>query len=103
MNYCWRFCLGLLLEQALLRDSFGVRFVPIFHPSPRRVKVHIRNALSSRGGGGGDAVGETEDDEERYSRQVFALGAEAHKRIRSSTVYLDGPGRSGLYTNVPRT
>jgi ubiquitin-activating enzyme E1 len=96
MNYCWRFCLGLLLEQALLRDSFGVRFVPIFHPSPRRVKVHIRNALSSRGGGGGDAVGETEDDEERYSRQVFALGAEAHKRIRSSTVYLDGPGRSGL-------
>jgi ubiquitin-activating enzyme E1 len=65
-----------------------------------------------RGGGGGAAKSdETKDetvhavattstalhgDEERYSRQVYTLGARAHKLIRSSTVYLDGPATSGL-------
>jgi len=44
-----------------------------------------------RGGGALD-----EDDEERYSRQVYTLGARAHGLIRSSTVYLDGPPEAGL-------
>lgn len=35
-------------------------------------------------------------DEERYSRQVFALGAKAHGLIRSGTVYVDGPIESGM-------
>jgi ubiquitin-activating enzyme E1 len=39
---------------------------------------------------------ENENDEERYSRQVYTMGARAHGLIRSSTVYVDGPIRSGL-------
>jgi ubiquitin-activating enzyme E1 len=35
-------------------------------------------------------------DEERYSRQIYTLGARAHGFIRSATVYLDGPPSSGL-------
>jgi ubiquitin-activating enzyme E1 len=35
-------------------------------------------------------------DDERYSRQVFTLGARAHALVRSSTVYVDGPPSSGL-------
>jgi ubiquitin-activating enzyme E1 len=37
-----------------------------------------------------------DDDEERYSRQVYTLGARAHGLVRSSVVYVDGPGKSGL-------
>ena len=36
------------------------------------------------------------DDDERYSRQVYTLGAKAHARVRSSTVWIDGPPMSGL-------
>jgi ubiquitin-activating enzyme E1 len=36
------------------------------------------------------------NDEERYSRQVYTLGARAHGLVRSSTVYVDGPDQSGL-------
>lgn len=39
---------------------------------------------------------EEEQDEERYSRQVYTLGARAHGLIRSTTVYIDGPPASGL-------
>ncbi|KAL3944878.1 MAG: hypothetical protein SGBAC_001021 [Bacillariaceae sp.] len=39
---------------------------------------------------------EDENDEERYSRQVYTLGARAHGMVRSSTVYVDGPSESGL-------
>jgi ubiquitin-activating enzyme E1 len=39
---------------------------------------------------------ETTNDEERYSRQVYTLGARAHSLIRGATVYLDGPAQSGL-------
>jgi ubiquitin-activating enzyme E1 len=35
-------------------------------------------------------------DEERYSRQVYTLGARAHGLVRSSTIYIDGPATSGL-------
>lgn len=37
-----------------------------------------------------------DDDAERYSRQVYALGARAHGLIRTTTVYIDGPVQSGL-------
>ena len=43
---------------------------------------------SIRGGNGAD--------EERYSRQVYTLGARAHGLVRSATVLLDGPPSSGL-------
>ena len=43
---------------------------------------------SIRGGAGAD--------EERYSRQVYTLGARAHGLIRSATVFIDGPPSSGL-------
>lgn len=39
---------------------------------------------------------ETSVDEERYSRQVYTLGARAHGLIRSASVLLDGPPESGL-------
>ena len=38
----------------------------------------------------------SEADEERYSRQVYTLGARAHGLVRSATVYIDGPSQSGL-------
>ena len=31
------------------------------------------------------------DDDERYSRQLYTLGARAHRLVRSATVILDGP------------
>lgn len=40
--------------------------------------------------------GSSESDEERYSRQVYTLGARAHGMVRSATVYVDGPSESGL-------
>jgi len=43
-----------------------------------------------------------DDDDERYSRQVYTLGARAHSLIRSSTAYLDGPARSGLLYEVAK-
>ena len=45
---------------------------------------------------GGDSEEEEENDEERYSRQVYTMGARAHGLIRSSTIYVDGPTTSGL-------
>ena len=39
---------------------------------------------------------EPDEDDERYSRQLYTLGARAQGLIRSSTVYLDGPSESGL-------
>ena len=61
-----------------------------------------------RGGDGSETKAENNDskttivednnnnDEERYSRQVYTMGARAHGLIRSSTIYIDGPIRSGL-------
>jgi ubiquitin-activating enzyme E1 len=45
---------------------------------------------------GGATETPSQEDEERYSRQVYSLGARAHGLIRSSTVYLDGSPSSGL-------
>jgi len=61
---------------------------------------HIASTL--RGGGSNadnadiENEGENNNDEERYSRQVYTMGARAHGLIRSSTIYVDGPIRSGL-------
>lgn len=46
---------------------------------------------------GGSAVETSStNDDERYSRQVYTLGKQAHSLIRTSTVYIDGPPQSGL-------
>lgn len=46
---------------------------------------------------GDDKAPDSENaDEERYSRQVYTLGARAHGLVRASTVYVDGPLQSGL-------
>lgn len=52
---------------------------------------HYGRVLPFVRGGGSD-----EDDEQRYSRQIYTLGQRAHGLIRSSTIYLDGPLSSGL-------
>lgn len=41
--------------------------------------------------GGREEEEDDDHDEERYSRQMYALGARAHGQIRSTTVVLDGP------------
>lgn len=45
---------------------------------------------------GGGSENNNDNDEERYSRQVYTMGARAHGLIRSSVIYVDGPIRSGL-------
>ena len=39
---------------------------------------------------------ETVKDEERYSRQLYTLGARAHSLIRICSIIIDGPTGSGL-------
>jgi len=51
------------------------------------------NLLSNLRGGDTD---ENDNDEERYSRQFYTLGARAHSLVRTSTILVDGPARSGL-------
>jgi len=41
------------------------------------------------------------DDDERYSRQMYALGARAHKLVRSTTAILDGPLGGRLLPTPP--
>jgi ubiquitin-activating enzyme E1 len=70
------------------------------------VTVSSSSLLRELRGGGSeteieeDAETESDDnddnDEERYSRQVYTMGARAHGLIRSSVIYVDGPIRSGL-------
>jgi ubiquitin-activating enzyme E1 len=57
-----------------------------------------QNFLNQRGGGGvvdqdSDAK---EEDSERYSRQLYVLGARAQGLIRQSCIVVDGPAESGL-------
>lgn len=59
--------------------------------SQARIPKPFNNGFLNVRGGSADG-----DDEERYSRQVYTLGARAHGLIRSATVYLDGPAASGL-------
>lgn len=42
------------------------------------------------------------EEAERYSRQVYTLGARAQGLIRSSTIYLDGPPSSGLLYEIAK-
>ena len=61
------------------------------HPGP--------GTLGLRGGGGAHGHadgGDGDGDDERYSRQVYTLGARAHGLVRSCTVVLDGPPSSRL-------
>lgn len=79
---------GLLL--VLLESALGSRFWgPSFFP-PRRFPSAPDLDNSVRGGG-------QSDGEERYSRQVYTLGARAHGIFRSSTtIVMDGSATSGL-------
>lgn len=56
--------------------------------------------LSLHGGGESNDISTTSvektDDEERYSRQVYTLGARAHSLVRKSSIIVDGPVSSGL-------
>ena len=69
------------------RLSSPTRIPTPFQSSPRDFWTK-----SIRGG----ATDASDQDEERYSRQVYTLGARAHGLVRSSVVYVDGPSRSGL-------
>ena len=51
---------------------------------------------------GVDQQQQMDQEEERYSRQVYALGHRAHRLIRSSAVYLDGPLNSGLVYEIAK-
>ena len=63
-------------------------------------KLHI----DIRGGGHDEKTNEVNEqdpdqdcqDEERYSRQLYTLGARAHSLVRKSTIIIDGPTESGL-------
>ena len=59
-------------------------------------KFGVNPFVVHRGGSTTPESDGEEQDEERYSRQVYTLGAKAHGRVRSSTVYIDGPTKSGL-------
>ena len=74
------------LSFGLNRDSSSWR---------KRRRKHIASVLNVRRGGDSSqdstsTVNDTDDDE-RYSRQMYALGARAHKLVRSTTAILDGP------------
>ncbi len=99
------FLKGLVLS-LVLKDSACRWDGPRFVPSPvRSLPLTLRSEVEqnrncdwlhiSRGGEIGRKV-DDDDDEERYSRQVYTLGARAHALVRSATVYIDGPSTSGL-------
>jgi ubiquitin-activating enzyme E1 len=64
-------------------------------PSIHRKSSVLSSFLEQLRGGGSENEDE-DNDEERYSRQVYTMGARAHGLIRSSVIYVDGPIRSGL-------
>lgn len=74
---------------------------PFFSRSKQAVSIQLReNLLGLRGGEEKNQHDESSeekgDDEERYSRQVYTLGARAHSLIRKSSIIVDGPISSGL-------
>lgn len=86
----------LSLVSATSSSSIG-RVTPSWFPRLRfslgKKRLAVSNAFSKlldKSLHGGDT------DEERYSRQVYTLGARAHGLVRSSTIYIDGPAMSGL-------
>ena len=84
-------------EQRLTTWSNNIDFNSnnrILDRSCQNIKLHNRVVLKFRGGST-DEVTST-NDEERYSRQVYTLGKQAHGLIRTATVYIDGPPQSGL-------
>ena len=89
--------LVLLTLVATTSSSSICRAIPSWFPRLQfplgKKRIAGRNAFSEtfdaslRGG---------DTDEERYSRQVYTLGARAHGLVRSSIIYIDGPATSGL-------
>ena len=87
-------------------NVFGIRRVGDERSMKPISEIPISNSmllLNSIRGGESDIDSDTDvtdddsaDDEERYSRQLYTLGARAHSLVRSSTILVDGPARSGL-------
>lgn len=81
-------------------DKYTWKFRHCFGASRDLNYRRVAAACTIRGGDSGNNDEAFADgggkDEERYSRQVYTLGARAHGLIRSATVYLDGPSQSGL-------
>ncbi len=77
--------------------------LPILSFQQRSMKSRLFGTLHTLRGGqieneNGEDITTTnnDNDEERYSRQLFTLGARAHSLIRVSTIIIDGPTGSGL-------
>ncbi|CAJ1969534.1 unnamed protein product [Cylindrotheca closterium] len=71
-------------------EGWGIEALKGSHATANFRNLQQPLSLLVRGGA------EDDNDEERYSRQVYTLGARAHGMVRSSTVYVDGPSDSGL-------
>ena len=56
----------------------------------------VVDAISSSSTSTSSSSSSSSADEERYSRQVYTLGARAHALVRQTTAILDGPPTSGL-------
>lgn len=89
-NIFWTILLSAQILAGTLAKHWGA--------SHRRwsVPAYARHSPGEKSLFGSIRGGSSDDDEERYSRQVYTLGARAHGLVRSATVYLDGPSRSGL-------
>jgi ubiquitin-activating enzyme E1 len=85
-----------LLLIASVCDVCGGRSTIWARQSNHRTAVHSFAFSGTRGGYSYREHQEDENDEERYSRQLYTVGARAHSLIRNATVYLDGPPKSGL-------
>lgn len=93
-----------LLHHGHKSSSFNQSMrLPILSFQQRSIKSRLFGTLHSLRGGqienenGEDlTTANNDNDEERYSRQLFTLGARAHSLIRVSTIIIDGPTGSGL-------
>ncbi|KAG7340147.1 ThiF family protein [Nitzschia inconspicua] len=121
-HQAWSVAILLCFAMAMIPVGDARRFLPwSTAPLPRnfdhsemsfvtrRIQVQsirkLQSLASIRGGSDGQqsdsylSEGSSQDDqndEERYSRQVYTLGARAHALVRSSCVIVDGPLESGL-------
>lgn len=83
----------LLISFLWLTSILGASW---FQRAPFRVPITEPFSPHHWPRGGATESSTDANEEERYSRQVFAVGKRAHGLIRSSTIYLDGPAASGL-------
>ncbi|GKY95427.1 hypothetical protein MPSEU_000504200 [Mayamaea pseudoterrestris] len=91
----WSSLLLLILLQCCCRHVSCRPFSRTPQAIPYSSELQYRR-MDWRGGSQDNHRHVAGNDEERYSRQVYALGARAHGLIRSATIILDGPPESGL-------